>query len=49
MHRFLNRNYLQLKNIRNKSFNYYNTKRIKQKLADMSPLQYRLYTSQLTA
>ncbi|GIN91883.1 hypothetical protein J6TS1_17490 [Siminovitchia terrae] len=29
--------------------NYYNTKRIKQKLASMSPVNYRLHTSQLTA
>jgi len=28
---------------------YYNTKRIKQKLAGMSPIQYRLHTSQLAA
>ncbi|VEF47783.1 integrase catalytic subunit [Bacillus freudenreichii] len=28
---------------------YYNTKRIKQKLAGMSPVDYRLHTSQLTA
>ncbi|MGG1575805.1 IS3 family transposase [Fictibacillus sp. NRS-1165] len=29
--------------------NYYNNKRIKQKLAGMSPVQYRIHTSQLTA
>lgn len=29
--------------------NYYNNKRIKQKLAGMSPVQYRLHTSQLAA
>jgi hypothetical protein len=28
---------------------YYNNKRIKQKLAGMSPFQYRIHTSQLTA
>ncbi|MCG7336466.1 IS3 family transposase, partial [Sporosarcina sp. ACRSM] len=28
---------------------YYNHKRIKQKLAGMSPVQYRLHTSQLAA
>ncbi|MBZ5752191.1 IS3 family transposase, partial [Metabacillus rhizolycopersici] len=28
---------------------YYNTKRIKQKLAGMSPVQYRIHTSQLAA
>ncbi len=28
---------------------YYNNKRIKQKLAGMSPVQYRLITSQLAA
>ncbi|MGX2958439.1 IS3 family transposase [Peribacillus sp. JNUCC 23] len=28
---------------------YYNSKRIKQKLAGMSPVQYRIHTSQLTA
>ncbi|MCG7337167.1 IS3 family transposase [Sporosarcina sp. ACRSM] len=28
---------------------YYNNKRIKQKLAGMSPVQYRLHTSQLAA
>ena len=28
---------------------YYNNKRIKQKLAGMSPVQYRTHTSQLTA
>ncbi|WP_141719882.1 IS3 family transposase [Domibacillus iocasae] len=27
---------------------YYNNKRIKQKLAGMNPVQYRLHTSQLT-
>lgn len=29
--------------------NYYNNKRIKQKLAGMSPVQYRIHTSQLAA
>ncbi|MGP4107721.1 IS3 family transposase [Virgibacillus sp. L01] len=29
--------------------NYYNTKRIKQKLAGMSSVQYRIHTSQLAA
>lgn len=29
--------------------NYYNNKRIKQKLAGMSPVQYRTHTSQLAA
>ena len=29
--------------------NYYNNKRIKKKLAGMSPVQYRLHTSQLAA
>ncbi|WP_209124967.1 IS3 family transposase, partial [Alkalihalobacillus sp. BA299] len=29
--------------------NYYNNKRIKQKLAGMSPVQYRNHTSQLAA
>ncbi|WP_430039654.1 IS3 family transposase [Peribacillus simplex] len=29
--------------------NYYNNKHIKQKLAGMRPVQYRLHTSQLTA
>jgi len=28
---------------------YYNNKRIKQKLAGMSPIQYRIHTSQLAA
>ncbi|MGN7401459.1 IS3 family transposase, partial [Cytobacillus praedii] len=28
---------------------YYNNERIKQKLAGMSPVQYRLHTSQLAA
>ncbi|MBU8878811.1 IS3 family transposase [Bacillus sp. FJAT-29790] len=28
---------------------FYNNKRIKQKLAGMSPVQYRLHTSQLAA
>jgi putative transposase len=28
---------------------YYNNKRIKQKLAGMSPVQYRIHTSQLAA
>ncbi|WP_373459918.1 IS3 family transposase [Neobacillus driksii] len=28
---------------------YYNNKRIKQKLAGMSPVQYRVHTSQLAA
>ncbi|WP_096200976.1 IS3 family transposase [Bacillus sp. FJAT-45350] len=28
---------------------YYNTKRIKQKLAGMSPVQYRIHTNQLAA
>ncbi|WP_375143414.1 IS3 family transposase [Domibacillus sp. A3M-37] len=28
---------------------YFNNKRIKQKLARMSPVQYRLHTSQLSA
>ncbi|MFC0024835.1 IS3 family transposase [Neobacillus cucumis] len=29
--------------------NYYNNKRIKQKLAGMSPVQYHIHTSQLVA
>ncbi|MTT30718.1 IS3 family transposase [Terrilactibacillus sp. BCM23-1] len=29
--------------------NYYNNKRIMQKLASMSPVQYRIHTSQLAA
>ncbi|WP_420489044.1 IS3 family transposase [Neobacillus vireti] len=29
--------------------NFYNNKGIKQKLASMSPVQYRVYTSQLAA
>ncbi|WP_404810032.1 IS3 family transposase [Metabacillus halosaccharovorans] len=29
--------------------NYYNNKRIKQKLAGMSPVQFRIHTSQLVA
>jgi putative transposase len=32
-----------------KYIKYYNNKRIKQKLAGMSPVQYRIHTSQLAA
>jgi putative transposase len=41
--------YEELKKRIDEYINYYNNKRIKQKLAGMSPVQYRLYTSQLAA
>lgn len=41
--------YEELKKKIGKYINYYNTKRIKQKLAGMSPVEYRLHTSQLVA
>lgn len=41
--------YEELKKKMGKYINYYNTKRIKQKLAGMSPVEYRLHTSQLAA
>lgn len=41
--------YEELKNKIETYINYYNTKRIKQKLAGMSPVEYRLHTSQLAA
>jgi putative transposase len=43
------RTYKELKQDIESYINYYNTKRIKQKLAGMSPGQYRLQTSQLAA
>ena len=39
----------ELKNKIDEYINYYNNKRIKQKLAGKSPVQYRLHTSQLAA
>jgi len=39
----------KLKNRIERYMDYYNNKRIKQKLAGMSPVQYRLHTSQLAA
>ncbi|WP_182199027.1 IS3 family transposase, partial [Paraliobacillus salinarum] len=39
----------ELKNKIKEHINYYNNKRIKQKLAGMSPVQYRIHTSQLAA
>lgn len=41
--------YEELKNKIGNYINYYNTKRIKQKLAGMSPIEYRLHTSQPAA
>ena len=43
------RTYEELKRDIEAYINYYNNKRIKQKLAGMSPVQYRLHTSQLAA
>lgn len=43
------RTYEELKRDIESYINYYNNKRIKQKLAGMSPVQYRLHTSQLAA
>ncbi|WP_432363890.1 IS3 family transposase [Sporosarcina sp. UB5] len=43
------RTYEELKRAIVAYINYYNNKRIKQKLAGMSPVQYRLHTSQLAA
>ncbi|MFT4416070.1 IS3 family transposase [Fredinandcohnia humi] len=42
-------NYAQLKKRIEEYINYYNNKRIKQKLAGMTPVQYRIHTSQLAA
>lgn len=39
----------ELKDKIERYINYYNSKRIKQKLAGMSPVQYRIHTSQLAA
>lgn len=39
----------ELKNKIERHIDYYNNKRIKQKLAGMSPVQYRIHTSQLAA
>ncbi len=41
--------YEELKRKLREYINYYNNKRIKQKLAGMSPVQYRIQTSQLAA
>lgn len=41
--------YEELKNRIEDYIHYYNNKRIKQKLAGMSPIQYRIHTSQLVA
>lgn len=41
--------YEELKNKINKYINYYNTKRIKQELVGMIPVEYRLHTSQPVA
>ena len=43
------RKYKELKKDIESYIHYYNNKRIKQKLAGMSPVQYRLHTSQLAA
>ena len=43
------RTYEELKRDIETYINYYNNKRIKQKLTGMSPVQYRLHTSQLAA
>lgn len=43
------RTYGELKRDIESYINYYNNKRIKQKLTGMSPVQYRLHTSQLAA
>ncbi|MFC2947520.1 transposase, partial [Virgibacillus sediminis] len=43
------RTYEDLKRDIESYINYYNNNRIKQKLAGMSPVQYRLHNSQLTA
>ncbi len=43
------RTYEELKRAIAAYIKYYNNKRIKQKLAGMSPVQYRLHTSQLAA
>jgi putative transposase len=39
----------ELKNRIDEYIDYYNNKRIKQKLAGMSPVQYRIHTSQSAA
>ncbi|WP_026558943.1 IS3 family transposase, partial [Bacillus sp. J37] len=41
--------YEELKQKIERYINYYNNKRIKQKLAGMSPVQFRIHTSQLVA
>ncbi|PID23187.1 hypothetical protein CSV61_01665 [Sporosarcina sp. P3] len=43
------RTYEELEQAIKTYIHYYNHKRIKQKLAGMSPVQYRLHTSQLAA
>ncbi|PTY85275.1 IS3 family transposase [Heyndrickxia sporothermodurans] len=39
----------EIKSKSERYIDYYNNKRIKQKLAGMSPVQYRIHTSQLAA